>query len=469
MTPLPDSVAIKLRSGTLSTSEAAERIRFWKARGADCSEFETPEVLAAVEALTPAPPVPAPKPELTEEQAAAKFPCVHRVPTDREHVCAPCRGKRVHTICECKLFKRECTVRASDAKQDGKPVLTCLACDDREAPACPHLSKGCCGLAAVLAAVPVNTCPVKQDQCSACLRGGTIPEVETPTETVKDIALRAAHQWQPLRAERVGKALGINRRKWTASTAGYLKDRGGRTVEIGGLYRGATVFLVCGGPSLNKMDLTPLRAERGILVAAVNQVAATHVRPQLWFSVDDPSKFHESIWKDPGILCFTKQKYLRHAVWETKDGERKAGPKSQDLPGVLGYEHRSEWPCDFLSGAPTWGTAGVFKSVFMVALRMLADLGVKRICLLGADFHMEPGQSYAFDQEKNAGAARSNNGYYARMNRDLPKVWKDLLSIGCEVVNCTPGSHLTAFPTSTLADELARVVITPPASVAGLY
>jgi len=465
-------VADKLRSGTLSAEQVAERIQFWRRQGHDMSEFETPETAAAERHLPERIPVPAPPPkppELTEAQAFEKWPCLHRVPTDRIHQCKPCRGRRSHQICECLLKQRECTVRSSDAKgKDGRPVETCLSCEVRSAPACPHYSTGCCRLAAVVGGTPVNLAPVLLSQCSACLRENSTPEIESLTEAVKDVALRAAHQWQPGQGSRVHRSVGLAPRKWTASTAGYLRDRSGRPVELGGLHRGATVFLVCGGPSLNRMDLSVLE-RRGVLVAAVNQVAATHVRPHLWFSVDDPSKFHESIWKDPAVLCFTKRKYLRHAVWETRDGGRKPGPKAQDLPLVVGYEHRAEWPCDFLDGAPTWGREGYFKSVFVVALRILADLGVRRICLLGADFHMDPAQAYAFDQQKDQGAANSNNGYYARLNRDLPAVWKTLLSIGCEVVNCTPGSQLTAFPTSTLADEIGRVEITPPKSVAGLY
>lgn len=428
------------------------------------SEWETAEVLDLVQKL---PTLPAGPKELTEVQSFEKWPCLHRISTEILHQCKPCRGSRTHTLCECRLKNRECTVRASDAMgKDGKPVETCLKCEVREEPTCPHFSTGCCRLAAVVGGAPVNLAPVTLSQCSACLQENRTPDVEDPTAVVKDLALHASYQWGGTTG--VKRTVGLTPRKWTPSTAGYLRDRSGRPVELGGLHKGATVFLVCGGPSLNRMDLSVLE-RRGVLVAAVNQVAATHVRPQLWFSVDDPSKFHESIWKDPGVLCFTKRKYLKKAVWETRDGDRKAGPKAQDLPAVVGYDHRSEWPCDFLDGAPSWGRDGYFKSVFVVALRILADLGVKRICLLGADFHMDPTQAYAFDQDKDHGAANSNNGYYARMNRDLPAVWKTLLSVGCEVVNCTPGSHLTAFPTSTLADEIGRVEITPPKSVAGLY
>ena len=454
----PDMLA-RLRSGADTPSRIAKRIEVWTDLGYDLSPI-TGEAL---------PPIPVRHSELTEPEAFAKFPCLYREETAELHTCKPCRGSRVHTLCQCHLLNRPCTVLASDAKgPDKKPVETCLTCEQRKPPECPHLSKGCCGLAAVAAGAPVNFCQVMPDQCSRCLREKPEPDVENLTETVKDVALKAVHQWQPQRAKAVGKEMGIDRRPWTPSTVHYLRNRAGKPVEIGGLYVEATVFLVCGGPSINRQDLSGLRS-RGVLVAAVNQVAATHVRPDLWFSVDDPSKFHESIWKDPGILCFTKRKYLRHAVWETKDSARSSGRKAHDCPGVLGFEHRDEWPCDFLAGPPTWGKPGTFKSVFVVALRILADLGVSRICLLGADFHMDPQKPYAFDQDKGPAGIASNNGYYSRMNRDLPAVWKQLLSIGCEIVNCTPGSHLTAFPTSTLADELARVKITPPASVAGLY
>lgn len=65
---------------------------------------------------------------LTEEQAADRWPCAFRVPTDEIVVCQPCQGARTHTLCDCLMLKKKCTVRASSQRG----VLTCLTCQERE-------------------------------------------------------------------------------------------------------------------------------------------------------------------------------------------------------------------------------------------------------------------------------------------------------------------------------------------------
>lgn len=74
---------------------------------------------------------------LAESETFQKFPCIHRVRTTEQYSCRPCAGSRIHTICECTLLNRRCTVRASDAWDLRGPrkqrVLCCLSCDLREA------------------------------------------------------------------------------------------------------------------------------------------------------------------------------------------------------------------------------------------------------------------------------------------------------------------------------------------------
>src|SRR5574343_1479552 len=64
-------------------------------------------------------------------------------------------------------------------------------------------------------------------------------------------------------------------------------------------YRGRSVFLVCGGPSLLTLDYARLK-DPGIITMGLNNSPPT-VRPNLWCSVDSPDHWIRSIWLDPTI------------------------------------------------------------------------------------------------------------------------------------------------------------------------
>lgn len=74
------------------------------------------------------------------------------------------------------------------------------------------------------------------------------------------------------------------------------------SVSLAGFYKGRSAFLVLSGPSLNQVDLTQL-TRRGIVTMGVNNSWSVH-RPTLWTGVDDPGRFIDVGWKDPGILKF---------------------------------------------------------------------------------------------------------------------------------------------------------------------
>jgi hypothetical protein len=234
-----------------------------------------------------------------------------------------------------------------------------------------------------------------------------------------------------------------------------------------GSFRGATCFLVCGGPSLNTLDLSPLN-QRGVLVAAVNNVAATHVRPQLWFSFDDPAHFVESIWQDPGIAKFVREDRLGLRINKrSESGDFVAGDRVRDCPNVWGYKCENGWkPEHFLASRfPTGGTEGADqdpdgrafnKSVLLPALRILFDLGVRRVYLLGADFHMSPTEPYAFAEACDPTRAELNNQLFAWLDRRFREIRPFLDREKFKVWNATPGSKLTAFETVDYNDIVKR-------------
>lgn len=237
-----------------------------------------------------------------------------------------------------------------------------------------------------------------------------------------------------------------------------LFTRDGHGLYLGDMYRGASAFLVCSGPSLRTHDLSLLE-KRGIVALSVNN-AATVVRTQWWCSVDDPGNFSEAIWYDPRILkCVPEAKFkqrfrVRNAVGELVESTEVVG----DLPGVMGYRRNESFdPARYLyEDTFNWGNHSRrldalgykgCRSVMLVALRLLFVLGVRRVYLVGCDFKMAFGRrNYAFPQDRSPGSVRGNNSSYqildARFHALLPYFQRE----GFEVFNCTPDSGLTAFP-----------------------
>jgi len=217
------------------------------------------------------------------------------------------------------------------------------------------------------------------------------------------------------------------------------------------------------------MDLSPL-SDRGIVVAAMNNVAANIVRPQLWFCVDTPANFHESIWLDPGIQKFVKSDKVSDHLRTMRDGKwvRTALPASM-CPNVWPVKMVDTFdPRNFLiSHRVPWGSAGVFpngqkrhtRSVMLVALRMLFWLGFRRVYLLGCDFWMRPedGQTYAFDQQKTSDGCGYNNNSYLILNGWFREMVPHFAEYGYHVYNCTPESRLDAFPRREFSEVVEKI------------
>jgi hypothetical protein len=243
--------------------------------------------------------------------------------------------------------------------------------------------------------------------------------------------------------------------------------------------RGATVFLVCGGPSLNSMDLDLLE-QRGIVVAAINQVAATHVRPRYFFCVDAPQKFHPAIWQDPDILKFCRRNTSRGTLSEaSEEGDWTTSTRmARDCPSVWFYESAVGFkPATFLKQSPiAWGGAhgGVrtTRNSMLPTLRLLYWMGARRVVLIGADFRMERGRnSYAFDSPKSKQAAGTNNNTYRILDGWFHELRPVFEAAGFHVVNATPGSRMNAFDRVDYDAAVAEVVAGVPAveTVEGLY
>ncbi|QDT23661.1 hypothetical protein [Gimesia chilikensis] len=259
--------------------------------------------------------------------------------------------------------------------------------------------------------------------------------------------------------------------------------RDGHNLFFGDMYRGRSAFLICSGPSLVKNDLEKLNT-RGVLTCAVNN-AATIIRPHLWCSVDDPTHFHDVIWRDPAILKFVplchmeKQFAVRDDSGQLQPSIQKVG----DMPTVFGYRRNEDFQPErwLYEDTFNWGNHSKkadsqgnkgSRSVMYIAIRLLFYLGIRRIFLLGCDFRMEFGQqNYAFDQDRSKSSVNGNNSSYRILNTRLEQLKPHFDNEGLEIFNCTSPSGLKAFPHMPYDEAIHLATTDTPEAIdtAGMY
>ncbi|MEL6739795.1 MAG: hypothetical protein AAFP26_03980 [Planctomycetota bacterium] len=238
------------------------------------------------------------------------------------------------------------------------------------------------------------------------------------------------------------------------------------SISLGGFYKGRSAFLVLSGPSLNDIDLTQLDC-RGIVTMGVNNSWTVH-RPTLWTCVDDPGRFIDTGWKDPGVLKFVPVCHWgRKLRIQAKDGTmRDSAYRVAQIPSVLFFRRSNHFDHErFLTGDTVpWGndpkstdSLGIKgkRSVMLVALRLLHHLGFRTVYLLGCDFRMAADHKYAFDETREAAAIKHNNVLYDSLSRRFEALLPHFEKHRFRVVNCSPGSGLGVFERMSYEDAIA--------------
>lgn len=228
------------------------------------------------------------------------------------------------------------------------------------------------------------------------------------------------------------------------------------SVSLANFYRGRSAFLVLSGPSLNQVDLTQL-TRRGIVTMGVNNSWSVY-RPTLWTGVDDPGRFIDVGWKDPGITKFVPLgHWSRRLRVQASDGVMGNSVfRVAQMPSVYFYPRANDFDHNrFLNGdAVQWGcdpdqadSLGIRgkRSVMLVALRLLHHLGFRTVYLLGCDFRMADDRKYAFDETRDVTAIRQNNALYSALSRRFEALLPHFEQHRFRVVNCSPGSELGVF------------------------
>ena len=212
-------------------------------------------------------------------------------------------------------------------------------------------------------------------------------------------------------------------------------------------YRGAPVFLICGGPSFAAVDKEPL-TRPGVMTMGYNNVVKVF-RTNMWCSVDSPRNFLTSIWKDPRIEKFVPFDHSEKNIYDTQT-KTPLPTLVGDCPNTWFYRRNEYFQADrfLFEDTINWGNHadwGGARTGMLAAIRILFLLGFRTIFLLGVDFKMDDQNKYCFPQDRHPGSISGNTKTYIEMVSRSTLLRSIFEKHGLNVYNCNPDSNLKVF------------------------
>ena len=145
-------------------------------------------------------------------------------------------------------------------------------------------------------------------------------------------------------------------------------DSGRTEVELDGLFKGSTAFLLGGSPSLLKQDLEALRRP-GSAVVGMNNVGKV-VKTDVSVFADSPLCYYPSVLSDPSPMKFAKSIYCDDLTLPSFPWKK--------MPNTYFYEFSEKDDDDSLLHARN--------NCLAISIELLVRMGVERIVLCGCDF-----------------------------------------------------------------------------------
>jgi hypothetical protein len=247
----------------------------------------------------------------------------------------------------------------------------------------------------------------------------------------------------------------------------FYSAEGNVNYSLVGNFRGASAFLICGGPSFGKLDHSLLK---NCFTMALNNSPKSY-RPDAWCCVDQSARFLRSIWLDPKIMKFVPFDHTEDKIWNsTRDGwgplytdkKQKDIVKVRDCPNVLYYRRNekfesSRWLWEYTFNWGDHSKWGGGRSVMLAALKILFILGFRNVYLLGCDLLMDDANKYHFDENRDKGAQKGNMNTYKKMIETyFPQLKPHFDKVGFKVYNCNADSRLKTFPHIPFEEAVRR-------------
>lgn len=192
-------------------------------------------------------------------------------------------------------------------------------------------------------------------------------------------------------------------------------------------WRGKTAVILASGPSLTVEDVSAVQAA-DVSTIAVNSTAFKTILPDVIYA---------------GDFMWWKRHHSGAVHGERWTCDRTAAER-YGLNWVKGINRLGLG----FGGAHihTNGNSGA------QAINLAFLFGARRILLLGFDMKLGPNGEKHHHPDHPAPMVQSQT--FGDWVHKFEHLAKDLKTHGCEVINCTPGSALTCFPTSTIEKEL---------------
>lgn len=232
------------------------------------------------------------------------------------------------------------------------------------------------------------------------------------------------------------------------------KEKNLKPISLGREDMGLDVYLCASGPSLANVRDSDLHVN-GSLVAAVNN-AYPHIKPDIWFGLDDYHCFHSTLWTQPfmkfvrGVyhdrdyhgIDIGKQHNTYYADIKNYPGENKPYKKLWD-DLVLYEDYTEEHEKIFYNREPSHSF--LCKDTCRFATSILLYLGAKKFFLTGMDLSTEHGNYYSSKLPVKSGTEYLNHGTYKQV-REFYK-WASEVGgkYGVEFISCTENSSLNEF------------------------
>lgn len=203
---------------------------------------------------------------------------------------------------------------------------------------------------------------------------------------------------------------------------------------------GATIVCVASGPTLTEADLAVVRG-RAPVVAVNDAIRLAPWADVLYSSDRGWWRYYGGVPSFAGLkVCVGWKRGDATPIWRT--------PTIHVLThtGVEGLERDP-------TGLRTGGHSGY------AAINLAVHLGARRIVLLGYSGGPVAGKSHFFGAHP-AGLTESTSANFQAFRQAYPTLLEPLSAAGVSVVNATPRSWITAFPSAPIGDALAAEVST---------
>lgn len=218
-------------------------------------------------------------------------------------------------------------------------------------------------------------------------------------------------------------------------------------------------ILVCGGPSMNKIDLSKLRGP-GKTIFCLNNTYPK-VYPDVWICADDPHCYNRHVFYEPFI------KILRGG-YNNRNCE---GREIYSLPNLF---YASLDSCKYVElfnriGKDTRKFVWHF-DVFTLAINIILYMGYREIYLVGCDLSTEEGIYHNPEQTINKELVEYNQSLYNKLYGYLVWINKNLNKLGdLKIYSMSPLSRINEIFEYKAIEDLNSAILEKLPPLGPLY